>query len=1047
MMVVAVPIDGEDQELEIGMGGVVSATGAFLVESLVNFVRFVFDVLLLRISLMSLADLKPELPTPDLVHLIPDEIYLIQPLLDVAYEIILLAGKFFTAVLYFLFSGIPRCQGPSLLFAGMCLISITLVLIRWLNYDYFGLYQAAKQCVKTTKPSCQRTVSVGFVIGFQTFVFTTMQCVMLLFARSLLMANPLDANTWQCPYDNQDMSIVSGWVLIVVTGVGGIVLCMLCANGHFLGKNYVTKKLADFLEVDLTALDREKTMDPEHNGLFRWTTALSMLPTTFGFWFDDWNVKGYLIKERAEIYAKQLGTPAPCSYCGEIHVPYEDVIRATGMQLSLAYQLLPFGLLVGKGCEYLNRPPLYYRGKTLKCLGKSKVLDKAHENMPKSKKSKRAVLVATMGLCAAYLRVKTVPWLRRTITLTIYILVLICTFSDALRESILSGLDSGAEDFMRFMFNVALTLASMKAFFDCLMPAICCFVVGVCLAVSSKRLTDAALKKDFRHRRPMVGQVVHGAMMGTTIAMYMEMNGTKQSFLAGVGVALMVALFSAGLGLLVQDRADAMGTLPKMVYVAVLGCSMGSIHSSAGFRKTFIVSLCSMISLMLATMSTFRPLGMDEDGFREPSAVLPLLKTWRAMPGLLGTCAGTYAGSASYDPFHSIFNQYIALLACYIACVLVGVGIAFAIDGVVENKAVRWAILVGSLVSMLVGPLIHPIVGMFLGSVVGSLLGGFLEKRLLKEARKKQFAQDAPPPDRNKNKRSSIKIAAMLALSSLQGKDKESLNLTTEQKEELQEAERKLQGAQLALENTKEQHKINEEKANQKAHLALKYEQSDKIKSITLLPSKEKQERLEIMERAKTKVKATAKLMRAAALASGQIQSSADNGAPMPPPLQDGDVSSDDGLRQAALGDAPNVLALPDHELGQATNDSNISHQLVSATDLSLSQRGDYRSPAHRSDSSAALRESYGSHSGRTREDMERDWEAAKRAQAAVVAPPVAPRAPMTVGRTLRPDANKASPGAMRRGMSQQRTAELGVSQTIKEESSAPMALPPAPRS
>merc|ERR1719456_1652098 len=114
----------------------------------------------------------------------------IRPVIDLVYQFLLVFGEFFQFLLYFLFAGIPRCEGPSLLFAGMCLIAITLVLVRWLNYDYFGLYAAAKQCVKTTKPSCQRTVSVGFVMAFQSLVFTTMQCVMLMFARSLLMANP-----------------------------------------------------------------------------------------------------------------------------------------------------------------------------------------------------------------------------------------------------------------------------------------------------------------------------------------------------------------------------------------------------------------------------------------------------------------------------------------------------------------------------------------------------------------------------------------------------------------------------------------------------------------------------------------------------------------------------------------------------------------------------------------------------------------------------------------------------------------------------------------
>ena len=52
----------------------------------------------------------------------------------------------------------------------------------------------------------------------------------------------------------------------------------------------------------------------------RFNIYLAMIPTAFGLWFDTWNVSGFLIKERAKIYAEQFGVTKPCDVCGEIHV-------------------------------------------------------------------------------------------------------------------------------------------------------------------------------------------------------------------------------------------------------------------------------------------------------------------------------------------------------------------------------------------------------------------------------------------------------------------------------------------------------------------------------------------------------------------------------------------------------------------------------------------------------------------------------------------------------------------------------------------------------
>lgn len=95
----------------------------------------------------------------------------------------------------------------------------------------------------------------------------------------------------------------------------------------------------------------------------------AMLPTTFGIWFDNWNVKAFLVDERARIYAKKFKDPQYCTYCGFVHVPYEELIKSTSKTVSLCWQLVPLvGIIMGKVCEYCNFPPLYYRGKSMPCL-------------------------------------------------------------------------------------------------------------------------------------------------------------------------------------------------------------------------------------------------------------------------------------------------------------------------------------------------------------------------------------------------------------------------------------------------------------------------------------------------------------------------------------------------------------------------------------------------------------------------------------------------------------------------------------------------------
>merc|ERR1719428_1352957 len=94
--------------------------------------------------------------------------------------------------------------------------------------------------------------------------------------------------------------------------------------------------------------------------VFTFRIFLAMLPTALGIWIDKWNVSGYLIELRAKVYAKQFGMTKPCEICGEVHIPYEEVMSATAKQVGLTWQMVPGGIIIGKAAEYMNSPPLFY---------------------------------------------------------------------------------------------------------------------------------------------------------------------------------------------------------------------------------------------------------------------------------------------------------------------------------------------------------------------------------------------------------------------------------------------------------------------------------------------------------------------------------------------------------------------------------------------------------------------------------------------------------------------------------------------------------------
>merc|ERR1719482_1573633 len=171
-----------------------------------------------------------------------------------------------------------------------------------------------------------------------------------------------------CPWNDQLTMIISRG-MISVLGIVAYIAFIASANGHFLGQDYLLDSLMMQIDMDLGDLDPNDDDVEGLASLMRTDVFAAMIPSTFGLWFDNWNVKAFLMRERAFLYAEKFRDPQVCTFCGVVHVPYEELVKATAKTISLCWQLIPLvGIVFSKWTEYANFPPLYYRGKAMPCL-------------------------------------------------------------------------------------------------------------------------------------------------------------------------------------------------------------------------------------------------------------------------------------------------------------------------------------------------------------------------------------------------------------------------------------------------------------------------------------------------------------------------------------------------------------------------------------------------------------------------------------------------------------------------------------------------------
>eukprot|EP00913_Durusdinium_trenchii_P034545 g32318.t1 len=254
--------------------------------------------------------------------------------------------------------GIPLCEGSCALAGSVALVMILYGASQWLNYepwpgrsqkppDLFGLFVAARQVVRATRPECQRVLAQSLILFCLSASFAAVQMTMVLFTRALAFANPFVVSTWVCEYDDT-LAIFVGRLLLTGSSLVGLVFVFLLGTLAIpSSEDYITARVASFLGIDLTALDPDGI--GEEGGMFRLNA---------------------------------------CKRCDKIHVQYELMMTATGRTVSAAVQIVPYGAVVAKACEYLNDPPLVYIGNKMSCLKMKKL-----ERPPRPRK--KNVLIRT----------------------------------------------------------------------------------------------------------------------------------------------------------------------------------------------------------------------------------------------------------------------------------------------------------------------------------------------------------------------------------------------------------------------------------------------------------------------------------------------------------------------------------------------------------------------------------------------------------------------------------------------------------------------------
>eukprot|EP00435_Cladocopium_sp_Y103_P004452 s1255_g1.t1 len=477
---------------------VAAGVATTIVYGLAFFGKFIFDLLIVRAQMLSVEAIE-NIEADKVVELFPGLLETLQEPAMLLYDVMYYTSQLISWTLGQLV-GIPLCEGSCALAGSVALVMILYGASQWLNYDLFGLFVASRQVVKATRPECQRILAQSLILLCLGASFAAVQMTMVLFTRALAFANPFTSATWVCPYDDT-LAIFVGRILLTGSSIIGVIFVFLCVNGHFVGQDYITERVANFLGIDLQELDPDGT--GEEGGMFRFDVFGAALPTLFGVWWDPWNIDAYLVRERAHVYSMELRDPQACKHCEKIHVQYELMMTATGRTVSAAVQIVPYGAVVAKACEYLNDPPLIYIGTKMSCMRVRKL------ELTRTKGTKNVLMWTLLFIASilAYSIEYAVPLLKRVTSVMMMVYLFMGTFT--LTEANL--VDQGT-----YVILAGFTLSFVKAALEKLVPALLSYGLSGVYYVISRAEGSLTHRNDIA--RTLTGQALSGATCATLVS-------------------------------------------------------------------------------------------------------------------------------------------------------------------------------------------------------------------------------------------------------------------------------------------------------------------------------------------------------------------------------------------------------------------------------------------------------------------------------------------------------------------------------------------------
>jgi len=695
---------------------------------------------------MNLGAVDLSLSVPAILEQVPELPIDLGPIMDQLYYLMSLTSWIFSTTFMELFVGIPRCEGPVLVFSACWLIAITMILVKWLNYDYFALFVTTKAVVGSTRPTFQKTMYTTVVMVIQSGMFYMLQMIMLLFSRAMTLVNvnPFQSDTrWDCPYEYEVVSIIVGRVHFLVSATVALFITFLCANGHFIGHPDIIKPMEDKLGFDLSKLDPE-TSAMETPGLIRWGSYLSMIPTACGIWIDWWNVKGFLIKERATVYATEMRFPDTCPHCGEAHVPYDQVMTATGKQLSLAFQLIPCGAILGKGVEYLNNPPLLYIGTKLKCYTVNENMDAASEGMPKKMPWNKEKFKYMLGYGSACAQDLALPFFQRFVSIMVYVVLLVFTF----------GLTPDNVDTLAItLFKYLGMLVSAKALAEVTLPIIMLFLLGISL-IMTNRLKKSVSKKESRRKLALAGMVLHGVSTGLGISLYAtgepdwgfsKQNGLMLGTVGGTIMAWFIVAQCYFLEITTRGGSIMGGEMWKAFYASCLSFGITYCVAYRESMKVFLFFATVGGGIMIPmTIIGFKPSPMKKDQRSVPeheTATKPLISFPRGLSPPLAICTGVFVGTMGMEHLVGIFGFYGGIGIGFQLSIFIGIMMSYSFDTKIDQKSGQYAILTSIVVGAPLGLLIHWTLGVLAGSIAGNIAGFIVESKDTVQLKKESYEE------------------------------------------------------------------------------------------------------------------------------------------------------------------------------------------------------------------------------------------------------------------------------------------------------------------